>query len=323
MTCWGFLFPGQGSQEVGMGKALAEHYSIAKDTFAEADDVLGYKLSKLCMEGPAEELRQTEKTQPALLTVSIAAVRSFLQEFGSITPICMAGHSLGEWAALVQAGALSFADAVNLVRWRGYWMQQAVPPDQGAMAAIIGLSESEVEQICKEAQDEQVCTAANFNAPTQIVISGDAAAIQRAIKLAKDRGKRAIPLTVSAPFHCALMQPAADHLVELIENTAFYDCLIPVISNVDAQPYTQSSEVRKRLIRQITSPVRWTESIQQMIQLGVEQFIELGHGRVLSGLLKHIDRTLPITSLGTPKDIEQFVSRITTNDTRPSADTPL
>lgn len=309
MTRWALLFPGQGSQALGMGKDLVQDFSVARMTFEEASDVLGYDLSHLCFEGPEEDLKMTERTQPAVLTVSVAVSRVLRQEFDPIMPVAVAGHSLGEWTALVEADALAFADAVNLVRWRGHWMQEAVPQGVGAMAAVVGMDFEEVTLICTEAAESQVCVPANLNSPQQVVISGHAEAVERAQALVKEKGKRAIPLAVSAPFHSPLMQPAADKLATLLEETTFQKAKCPVISNVDAKPYSEPSDIPDRLVRQVTSSVRWTESMQAMLAMEIDEFIELGQGRVLGGLMRQIDRSVLISSLGTPKNISRFLSK--------------
>ncbi len=285
-----FLFPGQGSQSVGMGKNLAEHHPIAKHTFDEADEALGMKLSQICFEGPEDQLRLTENTQPAILTVSIAAWR-VLNEKG-IKPAFVAGHSLGEYSAHVAVGTLSFADAVRVVRNRGKYMQEAVPVGTGAMAAIIGMSVDAVVTLCAEAAQGDVCEPANINSPEQIVISGHAAAIERAVKLADERGaKRAKILPVSAPFHCSLMKPAQDRLAADLNALNFSSPQMPVIANVYAQPVEDAVSSREALIRQVTGAVKWSECVQVLISRGVQTFVEVGPGKVLSGLMRQIDRT--------------------------------
>ena len=285
-----FLFPGQGSQAVGMGKELAALYPVARQTFDEADSALGYKLSQLCFEGPEEKLRLTEITQPAILTMSVAAQR-VLREKG-VSPKFVAGHSLGEYSAHVAAGSLDFADAVRTVRNRGKYMQEAVPVGQGAMAAVLGMPLAEVERICQEAAQGQVCSPANINSPEQIVISGSKPAVERAAELAKAGGaKRAIMLPVSAPFHCALMQPAQDRLGKDLQDLTFHRLQLPLVKNVDGE-LTQDSEVARRaLISQVTGAVQWVKSMQTLIAQGVELFIEVGPGKVLCGLLRQIDRS--------------------------------
>ncbi len=290
-----FMFPGQASQAPGMGKDLAEKFPAARAVFDEADRVLGFSISKLCFEGSEEELKQTENTQPAILTVSVAAYRVLVGQDGGqgITPDFVAGHSLGEYSALVAAGALSFADAVRLVRKRGTFMQEAVPVGEGAMAAIMGLSSAQVGDICKRAAEGMVVSPANLNAPTQTVISGHALAVKRAVELASQEGaKRAVVLPVSAPFHCELMQPTRARMEPELHAVQFSDLKIPVVTNTDAEITTNGAEAREALIRQITLPVRWEESIRELIEQGVSSFVEVGPGRVLSGLLRQIDRSV-------------------------------
>jgi len=285
-----FLFPGQGSQAVGMGKNLAEHHPIAKQTFEEADAALGVKLSHLCFEGPEDQLRLTENTQPAILTVSVAAWR-VLNEKG-IKPALVAGHSLGEYSAHVAAGTLSFADAVRAVHNRGKYMQEAVPVGTGAMAAIIGMSIDAVVSLCADAAQGEVCEPANINSPDQIVISGHAAAIERAVKLADERGaKRAKILPVSAPFHCSLMKPAQDRLAIDLNALNFSAPAVPVIANVYAKPVEDAVSSREALIRQVTGAVKWSECVQVLISRGVQTLVEVGPGKILSGLMRQIDRT--------------------------------
>jgi [acyl-carrier-protein] S-malonyltransferase len=285
-----FLFPGQGSQAVGMGKNLAEHHSIAKQTFEEADSALGMKLSQLCFDGPEDQLRLTENTQPAILTVSVAAWR-VLSEKG-IKPAFVAGHSLGEYSAHVAVGTLSFSDAVRAVHNRGKYMQEAVPVGTGSMAAIIGMSVDAVVTLCAEASQGEVCEPANINSPEQIVISGHTAAVERAVKLADERGaKRAKVLPVSAPFHCSLMKPAQDRLAVDLNTLNFSSPLVPVIANVYAKPVEDAVSSREALIRQVTGAVKWSECVQLLISRGVQTFLEVGPGKVLSGLMRQIDRT--------------------------------
>ena len=285
-----FLFPGQGSQTVGMGRDLAAMYPVAQATFDEADAALGYKLSQLCWEGPEEKLKMTEVTQPAILTVSVAAFR-VLREKG-IAPNLVAGHSLGEYSAHVAAGTLSFEDAVRIVRNRGKYMQEAVPAGQGAMAAILALALPEIEKVCAEAAQGEVVSAANINSPGQIVISGAKAAVERAAELAKQRGaKRAVMLPVSAPFHCALMQPAQDRLAAELKAATFHPMNTPLVTNVDAEASTSPDKARDALIRQVTGAVRWTDCVQTLISKGADSFVEVGPGTVLCGLMRQIDRS--------------------------------
>jgi [acyl-carrier-protein] S-malonyltransferase len=284
-----FIFPGQGSQAVGMGKDLADKFPVARQTFDEADVALGYKISHLCFNGPEEKLKLTEITQPAILTVSVAALR-VLKEKG-IAPAIVAGHSLGEYSAHVAAGTLSFADAVRTVRNRGRYMQEAVPVGVGAMAAILGMSADAVAAVCNEAAQGEVCQAANINSPEQIVISGNKAAVERAAELAKSRGaKRAVMLQVSAPFHCALMQPAEEKLAADLERLAFHDPKAPVVTNIDGIAKDSAAGSRDALIRQVTGAVQWVKCMQGLITAGAAAFVEVGPGKVLCGLMRQIDR---------------------------------
>jgi [acyl-carrier-protein] S-malonyltransferase len=291
-----FLFPGQGSQSVGMGKDLRQHYAIAKQTFQEADDALGIKLSQLCFEGPEDQLRLTENTQPAILTVSVAAWR-VLDEKG-IRPTFLAGHSLGEYSAHVAASTISFADAVRAVRNRGRYMQEAVPVGTGSMAAILGMSLEAVTGVCSDAAQGEVCEAANINSPEQIVISGHAAAVERAVKLADERGaKRAKVLPVSAPFHCSLMKAAQDRLALDLQKLTFSAPAAPVVCNVDAVAVTAADTARAALVRQVTGSVKWNQSVQWLIAQGAQTFIEVGPGKVLCGLMRQIDRSKKCVSV--------------------------
>src|SRR5208283_4862101 len=283
-----FLFPGQGSQAVGMGKELADNYPVARQTFEEADEALGYPLSQVCFEGPEEKLKLTEITQPAILTVSIAAWR-VLREKG-LQADFVAGHSLGEYSAHVAAGTLTFADAVRTVRNRGRYMQEAVPVGVGAMAAILGMPAEKVTGIAADAAQGEVCQAANINSPEQIVISGNAGAVERAIKIAHERGaKKAVNLPVSAPFHCSLMQPAQDRLAEDLGALSFQNPSCAVVSNVDAAIVTSAEAAREALIRQVTGTVKWEPSVRLLIHQGASLFIEIGPGKVLWGLMRQID----------------------------------
>lgn len=286
-----FLFPGQGSQSVGMGRDLNDHFVEARAVFEEADAALGFALSTMCFEGPEEQLRLTENTQPAILTVSVAALR--VLESKGIRPSYAAGHSLGEYSAHVAAGTLSFADAVRTVRNRGRYMQEAVPPGAGAMAAILGMPSDNVADVCLLAAHETnaVVSAANLNSPEQTVISGSKIAVERAAELAKTRGaKRAVMLSVSAPFHCALMQPAQDRLADDLEALTFSAPQFPVVTNVDAALTNGGSAAREALVNQVTGPVRWVSSMRTLISDDVTHYIEVGPGKVLCGLMRQIDR---------------------------------
>jgi [acyl-carrier-protein] S-malonyltransferase len=306
-----FLFPGQGSQTVGMGKEFAEKYPIARQTFEEADHVLGYKLSDICWTGPEEKLRLTEITQPAILATSVAAWR-VLDEKG-LSPHIVAGHSLGEYAAHCAAGTLDFGEALRTVRNRGKYMQEAVPVGVGAMAAILGMDVGKVDEVCHDAAHGQVCEPANINSPEQIVISGHAAAIERAVKLASGRGaKKAKTLPVSAPFHCSLMKPAQDRLATDLTSLPFGTPKVPVACNVDAAIVNDADSSRDALIRQVTGSVKWEQSIRLLIREGVRVFIEVGPGKVLWGLMRQIDRGPTSLYVGDEaslqKTMEQFAA---------------
>jgi len=306
-----FLFPGQGSQTVGMGKELAEKHPIARQTFDEADEALGYKLSELCFEGPEDQLRLTEITQPAILTVSVAAAR-VLAENG-LKPDLVAGHSLGEYSAHVAAGTVSFTDAVRTVRNRGKYMQEAVPVGVGAMSAIIGMELEKVCAICAEAAQGQVCDLANINSPEQIVISGHTAAVERATNLASQRGaKKAKILPVSAPFHCSLMKPAQDRLATDLASLPFRDPSVPVVCNVDAAELNDGGLSRDALVRQVTGSVKWEQCIRLLIAKNVQTFVEVGPGKVLWGLMRQIERSKTGLYVGEEaslkKTLEHFAS---------------
>ncbi len=308
-----FLFPGQGSQTVGMGKELAGNYPVARRTFDEADEALGYKLSQLCFEGPEEKLKLTEITQPAILTASVAAWR-VLQEKGLKTDLVsnyVAGHSLGEYSAHVAAGTLTFADAVRTVRNRGKYMQEAVPVGVGAMAAVIGMTLDKVSEILREAEQGEVCQAANINSPEQIVISGHAGAVARAVKLAAERGaKKVVSLPVSAPFHCSLMQPAQDRLAADLGALSFQHPSCEVVCNVDAAVARSAEASRQALIRQVTGTVKWEPSVRLLINKGAGLFIEVGPGKVLWGLMRQIDRSRTCVTVGDEASLQKTLAQI-------------
>jgi [acyl-carrier-protein] S-malonyltransferase len=308
MSKTAFLFPGQGSQSVGMGRDLASTFAVARRTFEEANDALGFDLANLCFAGPEEQLRLTEFTQPAIFTVSVAALR-VLAEAG-VTADYVAGHSLGEYSANVAAGVIEFAVAARTVRRRGQLMQQAVPAGQGAMAAILGMPAEAVATVCREASSEgEPVEPANFNSPEQTVISGATAAVERAVTLAKERGaKRAVLLQVSAPFHCSLMQPAQDGLAPILQEIPFSAAKMPVVVNVDAAFVTDGAQLRDALVRQVTGAVRWTQSMQMLIAEGVTTFVEVGPGKVLSGLLRQIDRGQKCAQVEDPASLEKLLA---------------
>lgn len=302
-----YIFPGQGSQHPGMGKDLAEKFAAARQVFEEADDTLGFSLSELCFNGPAEQLQLTENTQPAILTVSVAALRA-MQSEGFPRPEFVAGHSLGEYSALVAGGALPLRDAIKTVRARGRYMQEAVPLGAGAMAAILGADLQAVNAGCEQASEGEVCSAANINSPNQVVIAGAAGAIDRAIHILKERGaRRAMKLNVSAPFHCAMMKPAQERLAADLATIEFSDSEMPVVTNVDARAVTVADELRDSLVRQVSQPVRWLESVEFLISQGVKSFIEIGPGKVLSGLVRQIDRSVQCVSV--EDDASLFAAR--------------
>jgi [acyl-carrier-protein] S-malonyltransferase len=306
-----FLFPGQGSQAVGMGHELAERFPIAAQTFSEADAALGFPLSRLCFEGPEEDLRLTENTQPAIMTVSVAASR-VLAEHG-VAPALAAGHSLGEWSAHVNAGTFSFADAVRAVKARGRAMQQAVPAGKGAMAAVLALDAVQVADACAEAASETGLTvqAANLNSPSQTVISGATAAVEKAAALCKAKGaRRTVMLPVSAPFHCALMQPAQEEVARVLSGIAMHDPRIPVAANVTGGLVTTADATRDVLIRQVTGTVRWVDCVQSLKAAGADLFIEVGPGKVLSGLLKQIDPELKSLNVEDVASLEKTLAEL-------------
>src|SRR6266481_786140 len=304
-----FIFPGQASQYSGMGKELAEKYSAARAIFDEADKALGFSISKICFEGTEEELKSTALTQPAILTVSVAAMWVLSEK--RIGADFVAGHSLGEYSALVAAGSLNFSDAVRLVHKRGTYMQEAVPAGEGAMAAILGVSPAVVIDACKRAAGNEVCSPANLNSPDQTVISGHAGAVKRAVELASQAGaKRAVILAVSAPFHSALMTPAQEKLEKDLKQTEFAALRVPLVTNVDADTIETGDEAREALIRQVTAPVRWEESVRLLIDEGVNTFVEVGPGRVLSGLLRQIERSVATLNVEDEKSLAATVEKI-------------
>ena len=304
-----FVFPGQASQYSGMGKELAEKYPVARDVFDEADKALGFSVSKLCFEGTEDDLKLTANTQPAILTLSVAATRVLAEK--GITPDFVAGHSLGEYSGLVAAGSLRFADAVKLVRKRGTYMREAVPAGQGAMAAIMGLSPAVVQDACKRAAEGEICSAANLNSPEQTVISGHAGAVKRAVEIASQLGaKRSMVLAVSAPFHSALMMPAQEKLEKDLNATTFVDLQVPLVTNVDADSIRQGEEARSALIRQVTMPVRWEESMRMLLDEGVNTFVEVGPGRVLTGLMRQIERSVATLNVEDEKSLLATVEKI-------------
>lgn len=303
-----FVFPGQGSQYVGMGKELCEQFPLARKVFAEAEDALGFALSQLCFAGPEAELKLTEKTQPAILTASIAALR-VLEAETALRPALVAGHSLGEYSALVAVGALRFADAVKVVRERGRLMQQAVPAGSGAMAVILGLEMAAVRALCADASQGEVVAPANYNGGGQIVIAGNKNAVTRAMSLAKERGaKRALDLPVSAPFHCRLMQPAADGLKEILRDLAIEPFAIGVVTNVEAEVNREASRVKTLLIEQAVQPVRWEESVMKLSQSGCRRAMEIGPGKILKGLIKRIEPALETDNFETPADLARMAA---------------
>ena len=307
MKKFAMVFPGQGSQTVGMLAELAGDYPIVQETFKQASEVLGYDLWQLVQEGPAEELNKTWQTQPALLTASVAVYRVWQQKYPELKPEVMAGHSLGEYSALVCAGVLDFQDAVKLVELRGKLMQQAVPEGTGAMYAIIGLDNDAIINACKQAEQGEVVSAVNFNSPGQVVIAGAKAAVERAAALCKEAGaKRALPLAVSVPSHCALMKPAADQLSVSLESITLKEASVSVLNNVDVKNEIEADAIRNALVRQLYSPVRWTETVEKMAQNGVEVLVEVGPGKVLNGLAKRIVDSLQAVSVNDVKSLDSI-----------------
>ena len=308
-----FVFPGQGSQFVGMGRDLADGYAAAREVFEEVDDALDQKLSHLMWEGPEDTLRLTENTQPALMAHSLAVIRVLASDGKALTDMTshVAGHSLGEYSALAAAGALSLSDTARLLKRRGQAMQAAVPVGQGAMAALLGLDLETVRTVAEEAAGAEVCVAANDNADGQVVVSGHKAAVERAIDIAKERGaKRGVLLPVSAPFHCPLMQPAADAMADALSGTEINQPSVPVVANVTAMPVSDPSHIRELLVEQVTAPVRWRETVAGFAGLGVDTVVEAGAGKVLSGLARRINRDLATISLQGPDDVEAFAAAL-------------
>jgi [acyl-carrier-protein] S-malonyltransferase len=304
-----FVFPGQGSQFAGMGRDVAERFPTARRVFEEIDDALGYSISRLCFEGPDDQLKLTENTQPAILAVS-SAIHAVLEEAGVARRDLVAGHSLGEYSAIVSVGGLRPAEAARIVHLRGKFMQEAVPVGTGGMAALIGPTPDEAREICEEAAQGEVVSVANLNAPGQVVIAGTKSGIERAIDVAKKRGvRRALPLPVSAPFHCALMEPAAERLRPILEEAPFKDLWVSLVSNVDASPIGTATAVRNALLRQVASPVRWVESVEKMIAMGVRRFVEIGPGSVLTGLIKRIDASVELTNVSDAATLDDFLSK--------------
>jgi [acyl-carrier-protein] S-malonyltransferase len=307
-----FVFPGQGSQYAGMGRDVAEKYPVARRVFDEIDEALGDSISRLCFDGPEEQLKLTENTQPAILAVS-SALHAVLEEAGAARRDLVAGHSLGEYSAIVSVGGLTAPQAARIVRARGRFMQEAVPVGSGGMAALIGPGVDEARAICEEAAEEEVLSVANINAPGQIAIAGTKGGIARAIEVARKRGvKRALPLPVSAPFHCELMKPAQERLRPILEEAPFKDLWVSLISNVDASPIGTATAVRNALLRQVAAPVRWVESVQRMVAMGVRRFVEVGPGTVLAGLIRRIDPSVEVVNVSDVPSLEAYVNSVRT-----------
>ena len=310
MTNLAFLFPGQGSQQAGMGRDLWENFPAARETLQEADEALGFPLSRLCFEGPAEALQLTANTQPAILACSVAAYRVLAQQ--GITPSSVAGHSLGEYSALVAAGSLHFADALRIVRHRGQYMQEAVPVGTGGMAALLGISLERVEELCRAAADGEVVAPANINTPVQIVVAGHIGAVRRVMEKALAAGaKRALPLPVSAPLHCSLMLPARQRLAPELDALRFGDLRVPLVNNVRAEEVRVGQEARRGLMDQIPAPVLWEQSIRRLRALGAERFVEVGPGRVLTGLMRQIESGVLAVNVEDGKSLEKTLVALT------------
>ena len=303
-----FVFPGQGSQYAGMGKDIAAEYPVARRVFDDIDGALGFSISSLCFEGPDDDLKLTRNTQPAILAVS-SAIHAVLEDRGATRRDIVAGHSLGEYSAIVSVGGLTPAEAATIVRARGQFMQEAVPVGTGGMAAILGTTVDEAKEICDEAAQGEVVSIANINSPAQIVIAGAKSAVDRAIDAAKKRGRRAMLLPVSAPFHCELMKPAEERLRPVLDAANLKDLWFSVVSNVDASPIGTATAVRNALLRQVASPVRWVESVQLMISMGVRRFVEVGPGKVLTGLIKRIDSAAELINVSDVASLEAFVEK--------------